>query len=82
MLLLGFSKSSDVLDVSPCHLLCSAVIGNAGNLVAGSDGAVNATGGGSMNLTTPITLCQRADVEAQRGFDGRYGLCLTVFKLS
>ncbi|DBB09175.1 TPA: hypothetical protein ACH3X3_007775 [Trebouxia sp. C0006] len=37
----------------------------------GSDGAVTATGGGSVNLTTPITLCQRADVEAQRGFDGR-----------
>lgn len=37
----------------------------------GSDGAVAATGGGSMNLTSPITLCQRADVESQRGFDGR-----------
>ena len=52
------------------------------DLVAGSNGAVTATGGGSMNLTTPITLCQRADVEAQRGFDGRCALCLAVFSLS
>ena len=29
-----------------------------------------------MNLTSPITLCQRADAEAQRGFDGR--LCAAI----
>ncbi|DBA97374.1 TPA: hypothetical protein ACH3X1_015103 [Trebouxia sp. C0004] len=37
----------------------------------GSNGTVAATGGGSMNLTSSITLCQRADVEPQRGFEGR-----------
>ncbi len=82
MLLLGFQILLDVIDVGPCHLLFSAVVGSDGNLVAGSDGTVAATGGGSMNLTSPITLCQRADVEAQRGFDGRCGLYLTVFNLS
>lgn len=37
-----------------------------------------------MNLTSPITLCQRADEEAQRGFDGRSctALHLTVYILS
>ncbi len=53
-----------------------------GILVAGSGGIVAATGGGSMNLTTPITLCQRADVEAQRGFDGRCGSLLGSLQIA
>ena len=41
-------------------------------LAAGTNGTVTATGGGSMNLTTPMTLCQRDDGEPDRGFDGRF----------
>ena len=80
MLLLSFQMLLAV-DVGPCQLLCSAVVGNDGDVVAGSDGPVTATGGGSMNLTSPITLCQRADVEAQRGFDGRCGSLLDSIQL-
>lgn len=40
---------------------------------AGTNGTITATGGGGMNLTTPLTLCQRADMAQYRGFDGRWG---------
>ncbi|KAL3149191.1 hypothetical protein ABBQ32_002019 [Trebouxia sp. C0010 RCD-2024] len=38
---------------------------------SGTNGTVTATGGGNMNLNTPFTLCQRADIAPYRGFDGR-----------
>lgn len=41
-------------------------------LGAGSNGTVNATGGGNMNLTAIMVLCERADDDPYRGFDGRY----------
>ena len=41
-------------------------------LGAGSNGTVRATGGANMNLNPTLVLCQRADDDPYRGFDGRY----------
>ena len=52
-------------------------------LGAGSNGTVSATGGGNMDLSGVLVLCERADDDPYRVFDGRYPNSLTTpFMLS
>lgn len=74
ILLTHIDENGDMPVPAQVSNVCSAEQG----LGAGSNGTVSATGGGNMDLSTVLVLCERADDDPYRVFDGRYPNSLTI----